>query len=419
MLYTPVAMKRTVLSEKIPLTCFYALMQAGSWMSFCVAVSYSAVFLQGLSFSNAELGAVMACGNLLGAGLGMELSVWIDRSERMTAERLLLPILTVQTAMLVLLHFYAGKNAVTPAAYICYVATSVAVNAMNLKLYADISHRGGRVNFGVARGMGSAAYVLMSVGLGQLIERHSPMLLPNVGLLLCLFQTTAFLLMQNRMESGRDGDSVQRELPETGSSVRAFFRENRCFGIMLAGSALIFFAHNTLGNYMINVVRFVGGDTGSMGLLNGFSAMAEIPVMLLYQQLFGRKNPAGLLKISFICFAAKAFAVANAVSVPTLTAALALQAPSFALYTTAIVPYVERIIPYRDSAKAQTLAFNMTTLGSVLASLLGGMLYDSAGVRNTLWIAVVIAVVGLMVTLTGLHSGTEKHRGRRKQPVGT
>lgn len=402
-------MKKTGFIDKIPLTGTYALIQAGGWMSFCVAVSYSAVYLQMLSFSNTGLGAVMACGNLLGAGLGMELSAQIDRSSRVTPMRLIPPVLAVQTAMLFLLQFLAGENLVTAVAYVCYVASTVIVNSLNLKIYADVSHCGGGVNYGLARGMGSAAYVLLSVLLGQLVKTHTARILPTAGLVLCAVQMIAFLLMKRRMPEARE-EILQTETAETGSTIVAFLHGNRSFGIVLIGTVLLFFAHNIVGNYMINVTRNVGGDAGSMGVINGFMAMMEIPVMMLYQQLFGRKNPAGLLRVAFVCFAVKAFAIAMAESVPSLMASLALQAPSFALYTTAIVPYVEHTIPYKDSAKAQSLAFNMTTLGSVLASLLGGALYDMTSVGNALWTAAAIAVIGMLVGIPGLQNGREKQR---------
>ncbi|MBO7727182.1 MAG: MFS transporter, partial [Oscillospiraceae bacterium] len=70
--------------------------------------------------------------------------------------------------------------------------------------------------------------------------------------------------------------------------------------------------------------------------------------------------------------------------------------------TAAIVPYVNEVIPYEDSAKAQSLAYTMTSIGSVLASLIGGFLYDRTTVTNTLWISFGICFVAAVIAFLGV-----------------
>ena len=50
--------------------------------------------------------------------------------------------------------------------------------------------------------------------------------------------------------------------------------------MMLLGVAVLFFTHNLITNFMINIVRNVGGDSSDMGSINGVMALLEIPVML-------------------------------------------------------------------------------------------------------------------------------------------
>ncbi len=89
---------------------------------------------------------------------------------------------------------------------------------------------------------------------------------------------------------------------------------------------------------------------------------------------------------------------------PTLFAAFVLQAPSYALYTSAVVPYVERTIAYEDSAKAQSLAFTMTTVGSVMASVIAGRLYDVMPPASVLWISAAVCAVGTATAVIGVKS---------------
>ena len=46
----------------------------------------------------------------------------------------------------------------------------------------------------------------------------------------------------------------------------------------------------------------------------------------------------------------------------------------------------------------------MTTIGSVLTSLIGGAMFDTAGVRTTMLTAVAISAVGTVIALLGTFS---------------
>ena len=61
------------MEQKNALTGQYSAVQGTFWMGYCVCISFAAVYLQGLGYTNAQLGVVMAVGNLLGAVLGPEL----------------------------------------------------------------------------------------------------------------------------------------------------------------------------------------------------------------------------------------------------------------------------------------------------------------------------------------------------------
>ncbi|MBQ7713904.1 MAG: MFS transporter [Oscillospiraceae bacterium] len=382
------------------LTAAYSAVQASFWMSFCVEVGFAAVYLRALGYSNAALGAVLAVGNLLGALLGTALSALIDRHERLAAARLTPFVLAAQAASLLLLALTPSGGAVS-VLYALYLAFALPVNALNLKLYSDAVYAGAAVDYGFARGMGSLAYVLVSVLLGAWVERASVRVIPLAGLALCALQCAAFLLFLRRAPAAGGGRTAERA---RGATMAAFLRGNPRFCVLLFGTALLFFAHNVVCNFLINVTRNVGGDTAAMGALNGFMAAMEIPVMLLYSRLFGSRRPAPLLRAAFACFTLKSAAIAAAPNLPLLAAAFLLQAPSFALYTAAIVPYVGEITAHEDSAKAQSLAYAMTTIGAVLASVFGGRLYDAVSAAATLWIACAICAAGSAIALLGVQT---------------
>ena len=381
------------------LTPAFSFVQASFWMSFCSAVGFAAVYLLGMHYTNFVLGLVMAGGNLLGAVLGTFLCDRIDRSETVTASRLIPPMLVLQTAAILTVLFHPVKDWLTACAYAVYIMFTLSVNSLNLKLYSDALHSGKTINYGFTRGIGSAAYVLVSGIMGVVVERYSIRWVPLSGLLLCAVQFLAFFIMSGKLAKGASASGKEAE---KGIPFGEFILKNRSFSILLAGIALVFFAHNLSGMFLINITRNVGGDTSDMGFLNAFIAAVEIPVMMFYQQFFGKKDPAAMLRIAFTVFSIKSIAIALAGSLPMLYAAYLFQAPSFALEAAAIVPYVDRTVRYEDSARAQSLAFTMTIVGSVLASIFGGLLYDKTSVSTTLWVGFAICLAGSATALLGI-----------------
>ncbi|MBQ6315851.1 MAG: MFS transporter [Mogibacterium sp.] len=380
------------------LTVAYSFVQASFWMDLCIALSFASVYLLGLGDSNSALGLIIAAGNLIGAMIGPGLSSMIDRKEDVTAARVMPYVLAARFVMLAVLIFFPGSKVMTSVGFTLYIAFSMSVNSLNLKLYVDAAHNGLIVDYGKARGMGSLAYVIISSLLGFLITATSIRVIPWAGIAVGIIQIVSFAAFARGASSGSKYNAGEQK---TGDSLALFARKNKRFCVLLAGTVLIFFSHNTVCNFLINVTNNIGGGTDEMGLLNGFMAAVEIPVMLTFTRFFGKRDAGKLLRFAFLMFTLKAAAIAAAGSMPAMAAAFVLQAPSFAIYTAAIVPYIENTIPHEDSAKAQSLAFTMTTFSSVLAGTVSGMLYDNISVTATLWIAAIVCAAGTIISISG------------------
>ena len=384
-------------------TAFYSAAQAAFWMLFCVAVSFAAVYLGGLGYSNSELGALLALGSVLGFLSGTALSAIIDRSEKFSASSLVWIVLTLQGIFYLVLLLHPERGVLTSVCYPLMHASMLSVNTLNLRICADFEHYKVPLNYGVSRSMGSLFYTLISMVLGVLVTSLGIRIIPAVALggtalqFLANALLTAALTRLHRSEAAAEMPKVP-----VGRPLGEFLRENPKFCLLLIGSVLIFFAHNTTTTFLINLVENVGGDTEAMGYLSAFGAMVEIPTMLLYSRIFRRKRCSWILGFSFIFFTIKSAALALAPNMPLLYAAEALQAPSFAVYSPAIVAYVSLVVPYEDSAKGQSLAFGTTTVGGVIASLVSGHLYDILPVSTVLWIGAAVCAVGTVIVLRSI-----------------
>lgn len=383
-------------------TFHYMIITGGFWMAFCVVTAYAAVYLQGIGCSNTELGLILALGNVGGALLGPALGARIDRNRNLRHASVVNVLLAVQVVLLVLLRVHPAHDLLTAVCYVLYMTAMMPVNAVNLDLCVRLERAKAPLNFGLARSMGSFSFVILSTLLGIITARWGFLTLPLAGLAVVLIQFAGNRLIDRDL---RNAEAVmppeENIIEERSSSLPEFIRENRMFCLMLFGTIILFIAHNMDGNFLINEIRNLGGDTAIMGYVAAFTAITEVPVMIFASKLPKKWETVQYIRLAFVFFVIKILAYALAPSIPWFFAARVLQAPSYALYTVLIVGYADRQVARKDSAKAQSLAASMPTVGSVLASLIGGAMFDSVGVRPTMLTATAIAALGAVIALAG------------------
>ena len=262
---------------------------------------------------------------------------------------------------------------------------------------------------GVILALGNVGGAVLSPTLGALIDRNRR--IRHAAIVNVLLAIQVVLQFIGNRFIDRDLLEAEAAMPPDESLIQAkssslvsFVKENRMFCLMLFGTIILFISHNMDGNFLINEIRNLGGDTAIMGLVAAFTAITEIPVMMFSDRLPKRWQTVHYIRLALVFFTIKILAYALAPNIPLFFAARTLQAPSYALYTVLIVRYADSVVDRKDSAKAQSLAFSMTTIGSVLASLIGGAMFDTAGVRTTMLTAVAISAVGTVIALLGTFS---------------
>ena len=376
----------------------YSLVQAFFWMGFCVCSAYAAVFLQGRGYSNSELGLIISLGSIAAFIISPSLASKLDRSKEGALFASLWVIIAVQLLVLIGFLLVPGKSVAVSVMYCVYLTTTIIANPIQTQLCFLMGSWGGDVNYGAARGMGSLAYALTSMFVGARIAKLGTGVLTVAALVILACQ--AAILLRISLEFVRLGKPSARSGSDEkagGKGLWEFMRSNVRFCMMLLGVAVLFFTHNLITNFMINIVRNVGGDSSDMGSINGVMALLEIPVMLMYERITRRIRCSSTIRFAAMMFVLRALAIALSPGIPGLYAAQLLQAGSFALITPALVQYVSLTIRPEESAKGQSLSYSMTTLGSIFAGLFGGIMYDSLSVRTTLLIGSAVCLAGAVL----------------------
>ena len=155
------------LNKKLsPVTFHYMIITGGFWMAFCVVTAYAAVYLQGIGCTNAELGLILALGNVGGALLSPVLGARIDRNRNLRHAAVINVLLAIQVLLLVVLRLHPRHDLLTAACYVLYMTAMMPVNAVNLDLCVRLERAKAPLNFGLARSMGSFSFVILSTLLG-------------------------------------------------------------------------------------------------------------------------------------------------------------------------------------------------------------------------------------------------------------
>ena len=149
------------------LTGRYCLLQGSYYGVNCAVIGYASVFLLERGMSPAGIGALIAAGNVLSAVLQPMAAGIADRSGRVTLKQMIRLAAAAGAILSLLVGVFGSLKLIAPL----YMALAMIAN-LEMPLVNAVSvyfsNRGYRINFGLARGIGSLTYAAFSYGLGLL-----------------------------------------------------------------------------------------------------------------------------------------------------------------------------------------------------------------------------------------------------------
>lgn len=383
----------------------YSLLQMAYWVTSAVLFCFTTVFLQFRGYSNYEIGIVFAAGNIIGFVIQPIIAGYIDRTQRRTLLRFIRLTALLSVLLMLAVYLLPSGSVSLIGAYSLLIAGSTLLNPLCISLSFYIESWGCGINFSRARALGSFAYAVCNVALGMLVQRVSENAVPAVFIVFAALLGAATLLFN-------PGDRAHRSMPEKKvehnaekpSSLREFARENKRFMLFLVGTAVLYFTHSMICNFMIEFIRNIGGGSEDMGWILAFMTVMEVPIMLLFPKLTKRFKCSSLLRVAVIMFTVKELMIFLAPNIAALYAAEALQAFSFALFVPASVGYVGEVIAKHNAVKGQAFVTAMMTLGSIFASYIGGLLLDTSTPKITLLVGVIVSAVGTLIMLCSIET---------------
>lgn len=407
------------LAKKITLQ--YCIEQCGYWGAACALYGFATTFLLQRGFQISQAGILLAMGNIIGVVLQPVLAGVAD-SGRISVHRLLQCLLGIVILLMAALLAVPGSLHLTALLFVGADAGLWGAKLLSNSLCIYYINRGIAIDFGMPRSAGSVCYALSAAILGRLIG----VLGENV-IMLCgiAFLALAFLIAtvmpvypeQSDAAGAGPGELRQEneEAAEMGSENKfdlrdtiLFLREYKNFALIMAGIVLLYIFHNMLGNYLIQIVRSLGGDAAEQGIAITIAAVVEFPTMFLFSWIHKRVKTGTLLLTAAAAYVARAVFCLCLGSIGQLYLAQTLQMFTFALLVPTSVYFVNETMEKKDAYKGQAVMSATETLGGVLGSLLGGFLIDFAGLE-----AMLLAGAGMTAAGTAIVYGCL--RGKRAE----
>lgn len=371
----------------------YRILQCLYWMSGCVAWGYLVSYLAAYSWSATACG-FLAGGFAFGAAVLQPLLGRIaDRSSRFHWKNLLLLMAGAAELVLILLLFLKSPVLVGLLFGVYSMLVTALLSMVNVTCFY-YEHQGISMNFGVARGLGSLAYAVLSFILGRLIAPFGIRIIILAGIAVM----TAMILVT--LSFPLDKATPQRGVAEE-KSVRSrktgFLRKYPAFFLMVVAVACFLMFHDMYTNYLLYILEAVGGDNASLGTALSIAALAELPVMFLSERLVKRFTSKWLLTFAGAVLVLRGVLYCMAGSVTAILLIQLLQIFTFAVIASIMVYFADECMEPCDQATGQSFMGMTMAVGNTVAYLLGGIVIDRFGITHMLIMGTIVSVAGTVI----------------------
>ena len=377
------------------LTPRFSLQQMLYWALYAGPISFAAAYLLDKGFRPAQVGVVLACANFGSCLLQPVLASYADRARRPVLPGLLTALAALSFCSFAAMQLLSPPLPVFAGLYLLGVLSfDVMVPLLNsLSVYYSL--RNYTINYGIGRGIGSLAFSAAALAVGHIMEWAGADWMPRIELvLLVLF---ILVTLGYPKADGTPPAAGGRQKRRSGCSLGVFFLRYKWYNLSLLGVLFLAMFHAMTENYLIEIVRRLGGGSGSVGVALFVATLAEAPVLFCFSRIHGRFSSGTLLKVSGVMFTLKSVLFLAADSIPAIYCIEALQLVTYALLSPVQVYYARERVSPEDMVKGQSMAAASYALGCALGNLTGGQLIGALGVTAMLAAGVAMAAAGTLI----------------------
>lgn len=386
-------------------TLGYILINVLYFAVFCSIHGFAAVILLDRGFSNALIGVTLAVANILSALCQPLIAGIVDKSRVITNRRVIMvssAILIVATFALMLIR---SNTAVIFVIFALIYALQFIFQSNMIAMNFEYQRAGCKINFGLARGLGSAGFAVSSAILGGFVEKNGTNVLlyfTIVALSLLIIVTFIYKKPECDIESAQDSTPKSVGLFD-------FIRKYKRFMLFVVGTVLIFFSHNMLNDFLIQIIQSLGGGESQLGYATFLAAILELPVMALIGIVLKKTKTNKVLVFSAVAFLLKNVIMLCAKGMPGMYLSQACQLLAYAVFIPTAAYFADAEMESCDKVKGQAFINSAITLGGVFSNLICGKILDLSGVRPMLTVGMIVCIFGLVTIFAAVNSKQPCH----------
>lgn len=389
-------------------TARYAVINATYFMGFCGVHAYASVFMLARGFTNSQIGMLLALANILSVFLQPVIAGLIDKPGKLTNRRAASGCTVLMIVLSLALAFVEQEKVVIFILFMLIYMIQMAYQPIIIAMNFEYAERGCPINFGLARGLGSMGFAVYSPILGNVLERHNVSII-HIGnvvvLTVCLLFLLTFRLPKGTTVSasdrGADGKKGGQE-SAAHNNFLDFVRYYPKFMVFLVAIVLLFFAHNMINDYLVQIITPLGGTEKHVGYATSMAALVELPTMALFARMTKRVSCEKLLVVSTVFFTVKVVLMLLAGGIGGVFVSQFCQVAAYALFIPASAYYANIAMEQSDQVKGQAYVNCAITLGGTFSGLICGRVLDVAGPKTMLLCGSIASFVGIVLTVVSV-----------------
>lgn len=369
----------------------YGVTQVAYWAAYSGTASFAATYLLGKGLSSGAVGILLAAGGLLSCASQPVLASWADKSRKFLLTKMLLVMSFLCCGCFAMLLIPGLPLVAIGIFYMVAIWSSDAMVPLLNALNVAYDQAGYTINYGVGRGLGSAASGLAAMVFGFIIAKFGTtwMILILVSFrILSMMALAGYPKIQKQNLSEKEAD--------ISCSMTEFFLRYPWYSVSLVGVLLLAMYHAMTENYLIAIMERLGGDSSHVGIALFISAFVASPVLFFFSKVRKVMSDSWIFKIAALSFLLKSVLFYFARSIAVIYLFQLIQITSYAFLSPIQLYYAKAKIRDADMVKGQAFITAAYALGCSAGNFAGGQIL-TMGVDALLISGILMALGGTII----------------------
>ena len=367
---------------------FICLVYLFYYASYTSYFSFLTVYLKGNGYATSEVGLVMTCISLINLVSQPLLGQLGDT--RFSIKKIVTVgmLITIPGAFLlgpVVGAFPLALASILLIAFFDYSMIGLLDTWTNLA-----KEKNSRINYSVARGMGSLSSAVAALFIGDLLDRvgndkifafHAVFMLAALVFVLCFDEVPC----AGRRAAGGRGESM-------GRALRALF-SNKKYSYYIVAVFLVNMGWRAIITYLPVILLDFGGSSQHQGIAMAMCTIGIAPCMFLYPRLLRRFGIERMIQAGYLLTVLRILSICLVRSLWMMVFIQLFESISFGIFQPSMIEYVSGIIPPKNRALAVTVgaAVQMALCGTV-GNYFAGIFLEHFSFR---WMFLIFGAVAL------------------------